>query len=252
MNLNSQLISKLASLHDTQFTGIVTITTKNAQAWNIYFYLGQLLWTESNIHRNRFWQRNLSKLCPQVTTTAHKFENINNDHTSDYYLINTLRENKLVTREKILELIECSAIDTFFEIFQYEAKETATFTVQAHPPLFLLKSGFNLSLPPLETVNLLKQAEQNWIDWTNKGLASCSPNLAPLLKNHQELQKELSPTIFQNMLRLLDGESTLRDLAIRMDKDVLEVTLGLIPYFFKGYLRLVEVPDIPKIYLKLE
>ena len=101
MNLNSQLISKLASLHDTQFTGIVTITTKNAQAWNIYFYLGQLLWTESNIHRNRFWQRNLSKLCPQVTTTEHKFENINNAHTSDYYLINTLRENKLVTREKI-------------------------------------------------------------------------------------------------------------------------------------------------------
>ncbi len=117
---------------------------------------------------------------------------------------------------------------------------------------FLLKSGFNLSLSPLETLNLLKQAEQNWIDWTNKGLACCSPNLAPILKNHQELQKQLSPIIFQNMLRLLYGESTLRDLAIRMDKDVLEVTLGLIPYFFKGYLRLEEVPDIPKIYLKLE
>ena len=110
MNLNSQLISKLASLHDTQFTGIVTITTKNAQAWNIYLYLGQLLWTESSIHRNRFWQRNLSKLCPQVTITEHKFENINNHHTSDYYLINTLRENKLVTTEKILELIKLCCI----------------------------------------------------------------------------------------------------------------------------------------------
>ena len=110
----------------------------------------------------------------------------------------------------------------------------------------------NLSLPPLETLNLLTQAEQKWMDWTNKGLASCSPNLAPVIKNHQELQKQLSPMIFQNMLRLLDGQSTLRDLASRMNKDVLEVTLGLIPYLFKGYLRLVEVPDIPTIYLKLQ
>ena len=251
MNLNSQLISKLASLHDTQFTGIVTITTKNAQAWNIYLYLGQLLWTESSIHRNRFWQRNLSKLCSVVVTTEPLFESLNNHHNSDYYLINTLREKKLVTREKIPELINRRVLETFWDIFQAEAQDNAKFTVIAHPPLFLLKSGFNLSLPPLETMNLLKQAEQNWMDWTNKGLASCSPNLAPVLKNHQELHQQLSPIIFQNMLRLLDGQSTLRDLASRMNKDVLEVTLGLIPYFFKGYLRLVEVPDIPKIYLKL-
>ena len=138
MNLNSQLISKLASLHDTQFTGIVTLTTKNAQAWNIYLYLGQLLWTESRIHRNRFWQRNLSKLCSVVPTTKPLFESPNNHHISDYYLINTLREKKLVTREKIRELINRRVLDTFGEIFQAEARDTASFRVTAHPPLFLL------------------------------------------------------------------------------------------------------------------
>ncbi|MDJ0531850.1 MAG: hypothetical protein QNJ70_05005 [Xenococcaceae cyanobacterium MO_207.B15] len=252
MNFNSQLISKLASLNHNQFTGIVTITTNNSQSWNIYLYLGQLLWTESSIHRNRFWQRNLSKLCPQVTTTQHKFERVKNNDISDYYLINTLRENKLVSREKLLKLINCSAIDTFFEILQNEAKAKIDFTIQEQQPLFLLKSGFNLSLTPSETPKLLKEAEGQWVNWTNKGLASCSPNLAPLLKNYQELKKQLSPIIFQNMLRLLDGKSTLRDLAIKMDKDVLEVANGLMPYFFKGYLRLLEIPDIPKIYLKIQ
>ena len=243
MNLNSQLISKLASLHDTQFTGIITVTTKNTQSWNIYLYLGKLLWTESTIHRNRFWQRNLSKLCPKLASTKHKFKNINPTYISDYYLINILLEDKLVSREHILELINLCVNDTFFEILQYESKESIDFIVKSHTLLFLLKSGFNLSLPPLQTLNLLAKAEQNWLDWLNKGLASCSPNLAPLIKNNQDLKKQLSPIIFENMQRLLDGKNTLRDLAVKMDKDVLEVTLGLIPYFFKGYLRLLEIPD---------
>ncbi len=136
MNLNSQLISKLASLHHTHFTGILTTTTKKGQAWNIYLYLGQLLWTESPIHRNRFWQRNLTKLCPKLTSTNHEFNNTNNNYISDYYLINILREHKLVSRENILELIKRSIIDSFFEILQYEAGEKATFLVKTHPLYF--------------------------------------------------------------------------------------------------------------------
>ncbi len=243
MNLNSPLISKLASLHDTQFTGIITVTTKNTESWNIYLYLGKLLWTESTIHRNRFWQRNLSKLCPQLASKKYQFKTINTSCISDYYLINVLLGDKLVTREKILELIDCCIKDNFFEILQYEFKHSINFAVQCHSPLFLLKSGFNLSLQPLKTLDLVAKAEQNWLNWLNKGLGSCSPNLAPLIKNNQDLEKQLSPIIFKNMTRLLNGKNTLRDLAVKMDKHVLEVTLGLIPYFFKGYLRLLEIPD---------
>lgn len=250
MNWNSQLISKLASLHDTQFTGIITVTTKNTQSWNIYLYLGQLLWTESSIHRNRFWQRNLSKLCPELTTKKHQLKNINCHYISDYYIINILRENNLISREKISELINRCIKDTFFEILQYELKDTIEFIVQLHSPLFLLKSGFNLSLVPLETLILLSEVEQDWRDWINKGLASCSPNLAPLIKKDRDLKNQLSPVIFDNMTRLLNGKNTLRDLASKMDKEVLEVTVGLIPYFFKGYLRLLEIPDTKKIVLK--
>ncbi len=251
MNLSIQLINKLAFLHHIQFTGILTTTTKKGQFWKIYLYLGQLLWTESTIHRNRFWQRNLTKLCPKLTSTYHEFNTINNNYISDYYLINVLRDNKLVCREKILELIKRNILDIFFEILQYEATDRATFFVKTYPPLFFLKSGFNLSLSSLPIFPLLEQAETNWINWKNKGLASCSPNLAPLLKQAQELEKQLSPIIFQNMLRLLDGKNTLRDLAIKMDKDVLEIALGLVPYFFKGYVRLLEVPDLPKIHFQV-
>jgi hypothetical protein len=49
------------------------------------------------------------------------------------------------------------------------------------------------------------------------------------------------------MQRMLDGKNTLRDLATQMDKDVFDVACALVPYFFKGYIRLVEIPDLPGI-----
>jgi hypothetical protein len=65
-----------------------------------------------------------------------------------------------------------------------------------------------------------------------------------LLQRGQDLQLQLPDLIFTNMSRLLDGQQTLRDLAIKLDKNVLDLTCGIIPYFFKGYLRLLEIADL--------
>ncbi|MEL6502611.1 MAG: response regulator, partial [Cyanobacteria bacterium J06623_1] len=65
-----------------------------------------------------------------------------------------------------------------------------------------------------------------------------------LLNRYQDLQTQLPDIIYANMSRLLNGKRTLRDLAVRMDKNVLDVTCGIVPYFFKGYLRLLEIADL--------
>ncbi|MGL4883195.1 MAG: hypothetical protein ACRC8K_19370 [Waterburya sp.] len=91
---------------------------------------------------------------------------------------------------------------------------------------------------------MLFKSQTAWSTWGSKGLASCSPHHAPLLNKYDELKQQVPDIILSNMSRLLDGKSTLRDLAIKMDKDVLEVTCGLVPYFFKGYLRFLEIPDL--------
>ncbi len=252
--MSSQLIKNLASFKEEKFTGAVTITSLRDRQWKVYFYLGMLLWTEGGAHTFRFWQRHFNRLCPQAKMKYFDQNNIYSQYSCDYDLLDLLLKKKLANRELILPLIEQRIREVFFDILQeeylqQEKKEPLTITsnnISAHN---LLKSGFNISLSPLDTLVVLSNSQEEWENWTGKGLASCSPNRAPVLKDYGELKAQVPAIIFQNMVRLLDGEHTLRDLAIKMKKNVFEVTCGLVPYFFKGYIKLVEIPDLPGLYI---
>jgi len=248
--MSSQLIKNLASFKREKFTGVVTITSLRDRQWEVYFYLGMLLWTEGGSHTFRFWQRQFQLLCPQANMKYFDQNNIYSQYSSDYHLIDILLKKKLTDRESIINLIEQKSKEVFFDLLQEEHLQRvhqkqlkiSDRSISAHN---LLKSGFNLSLSPLNTVVVLSEVKEDWDIWLGKGLASCSPNRAPILKDYEELKNQVPKIIFQNMVRLLDGEHTLRDLAVSMNKSVFEVTCGLIPYFFKGYIKLVEVPDLP-------
>ncbi len=252
--MSSQIIKNLASFKDEKFTGVVTITSLRDGQWKVYFYLGMLLWTEGGSHTFRFWQRNFKLLCPQAKMKYFDRNHIYSQYSCDYYLIEMLLKKKLANRELILSLIEQRIRGVFFDILQeeyiqQEKQEQLTISSDSISAHNLLKSGFNLSLSPLDTLVLLSNAQEDWDTWIGKGLASCSPNRAPSLKNDRELRAQVPAIIFQNMLRLLDGEHTLRDLAIKMNKNVFEVTCGLVPYFFKGYIGLLEIPDLPGLFI---
>ena len=252
--MSSQLIKNLASFKEEKFTGVVTITSPRERQWKVYFYLGMLLWTEGGCHTFRFWQRHLKLLCPQSKMEYFDHNNLYSQSFCDYYLIDLLLKKKLTKRESIINLIEKRIREIFFDILQEEYLQLANQTeliisgntTSAH---HLLKSGFNLSLSPIETLVLLSNTQSDWDTWLSKGIASCSPNRAPILKESEELKNQVPAIIFQNMERLMDGEHTLRDLAIKMNKNVFDVTCGLVPYFLKGYIKLVEIPDLPGLYI---
>ena len=50
--------------------------------------------------------------------------------------------------------------------------------------------------------------------------------------------------MFQNLSQLLDGKQTLRDLSIRMKRDIVTVVRSLLPYIQLGLVQLNEVGDI--------
>ena len=252
--MSSQLIKNVASLKEEKFTGVVTITSLRDRQWKVYFYLGMLLWTEGGVHTFRFWQRHFKALCPQAKMKYFDQNNIHSQYSCDYYLIDILLKKKLANRELIIPLIEKRIREVFFDILQeefvqQENQQQLKISDNSTSAHYLLKAGFNLSLSPLDTLVLLSNAQQDWNTWIGKGLASCSPNRAPILKVEEELRTQVPAIIFQNMVRLLDGEHTLRDLAIKMNKNVFEVTCGLVPYFFKGYIRLVDIPDLPGLFI---
>ncbi|MEL6438319.1 MAG: response regulator [Cyanobacteria bacterium J06621_8] len=64
------------------------------------------------------------------------------------------------------------------------------------------------------------------------------------MRKHNRLKEEVSGVVYQNFLRLLDGQRSLRDLSSRMGKDVRKLTSSLIPYVKQGLLDIIEISDI--------
>ena len=249
MNSHSKFIEKLIILEQELFTGVVIISTLENKQWKIYFYQGMLLWAEGGSHAYRFWQRYLNLLCPQADIKLFEQERIISNSSTDYYFISTLLNHKLASRQKVKLLIQTRIENILFDIFQVENKQSINIKSEAKSAYSLLKKNFNLTLSNFTVYQLLSKTYEKWSTWAGKGLTSCSPNLAPVLKKDTKIDQQVSPVIFKNMQRMLNGKKTLRDLAIQMDKDVFEITCALVPYFFKGYIKLVEVPDFPGVKL---
>lgn len=248
MTANNKLGEQLICLNRQKFTGILTITSQdNEQKWEIFFYLGKYLWTEGGYHVNRSWQRNFTYYCPGVKVSSIVLRKRNQPaiRSHHYYLINVLLQRKIIQREQAKALIKNRSQEIFFDLLQKEYNNSLNYDLQNTSAHYLLKAGFSSSLTFINLEKILFQSQMSWSTWGAKGLASCSPHHAPLLNKDRDLQKQLPDIIFANMSRLLNGKNTLRDLAMKMEKNVLDVTCGIVPYFFKGYLRLLEIPDLP-------
>lgn len=210
----------------------------------MFFNQGTYLWTEGGCHPNRSWRRNFRRYCPGVNTGIVVLREQPEMRSLHYCLLNILLQRKAIKREQAKALIQNRTQEIFFDLLQKEYNSDLSYTTENTSSHYLLKAGFNLSLAFINIEHVLFQSQTAWSSWGSKGLASCSPHHAPLIDRNRDLQQQLPDLIFSNMSRLLNGKRTLRDLAVRMDKNVLDLTCGIVPYFFKGYLRLLEIPDL--------
>ena len=245
MTANSRLGEKLISLHRQKFTGVLTITSQdNRHKWEIFFNQGQYLWVEGGYHPNRSWRRNLKYYCPDVNLDLVMRRQQPEVRSLHYCLLNILLQRKIVKRQQIKALIENYTQEILFDLLQTEYNSSLNYGVENTSSHYLLKAGFSLSLVSINLEQILFKSQTAWSTWGSKGLASCSPHHAPLLRRDRDLRDQLPEIIISNMSRLFNGKKTLRDLAVQMDKNVLDLTCGIVPYFFKGYLRLLEISDL--------
>ena len=242
----NKLVEQLIDLNRQEFTGVVTIKARDERyTWEMFFHSGEYLWTEGGYHPNRSWRRSFNYHFPKVDTDIilRQQANMRSPH---YSLLNTLLQRKAIERERAKALLITRSQEILFDLLQKEHNDALDFAIENTSAHYLLKAGFNLTFMPVDLEQAVSHVQTEWLTWTKKGLASCSPHHAPLLVRYQELQLQLPDLVYSNMSRLLNGKRTLRDLTLKMDKPILELTLGIVPYFFKGYLRLLEIPDLPQ------
>lgn len=240
----NKLSNNLIYFKKKQFTGQINIQGSAKTIWRIYLCLGRLVWADGGVHPHRSWKRLIDKYCPQADWYTLDIDLTRKSDCGDYHVLTMLLERKMIGREQAIELVKSRATEILFDLLHLEARQQLRVTSEVASTSSFLTSGMQMSISLVNIEQVLHDANQTWLIWQKKGLGNWSPNLAPMMRKQDRLREEVSGIVYQNFLRLLDGQRTLRDLSSRMGKDVRKLTSSLIPYVQQDLLDIVEVEDI--------
>ena len=108
----------------------------------------------------------------------------------------------------------------------------------------LSQDRFNSELIEVQSALVFQSAPQAWQGWRQAGLSHYSSNWASVIWDAEELRWRTSFFVSCNMMSQMNGDLTLRDLAIKYKQDLAALTQSILPYIHKELIGLVEVTDL--------
>jgi chemotaxis family two-component system response regulator PixG len=232
----------LESLKRLRFSGQLVFTSSKEEQWVFYLYLGHIMYATGGPHPVRRWQRNLDAHCPQWLTyrptLQHDLTNLKATDSGlswEYQLLSLWVTQQKITSEQAAKIIRSVIAEVLFDL------------VQAMRVIYQINQD-DLLPKPLVLIDIqeaIAQVQPYWRVWRNPTIADYSPNAAPIIKKPEELRQRTSQAAYQNLTQLLNGQRTLRDLAVQMKQDIVQVTRSLLPYIQWELVELISISDLP-------
>lgn len=217
--------------------GSLTHPRVSQNTWSLYFLFGRLLWANSSGHRFRRWRRAFTYHNPRLYSEALLPDSHDADPFWEYRVITSLVRSEQIQREQAIALIEYLLGEVLFDVFQsgatyYQEANTADIKRIGEP------------IAVLSPKQIFSTSYKRWQSWCKAELADYSPHLAPQMENAQELQNSIPAKAYETLNTLVDGESTLADIAVQTKQDILRFTKLLNPLIRKGFISLQSVSDL--------
>lgn len=237
----TQLENQIQTCSHNQFTGRLDLDIENVpdQQRSLYFSLGSLIWATGRLHPIRRWYRQLSRYCPQLLVAQEP----NIYHCPDYDLLAQLLRQGKIKKYEMEAVIEGQILELLFDIIQWGEKLAYRYGGQLTYRTITVDT-IDSKLYGMSTERALQDSKRLWEAWQRAGLEQYSPNLAPTILKHEKLQRQTSETVYYNLANHIDGNQTLRDLAVKMNRNLLLLTRPIKPYIYQGLITLENVEDI--------
>ncbi|MCW6038433.1 response regulator [Spirulina subsalsa FACHB-351] len=244
------ILSELGRYAQDKFTGKVTINLTAQKQWVLYLSIGRLVWAMGGKHPVRRWRRHLLKHCPQINPGQMSLRQNDLTECWDYNILVLLVRRQLSQTDPVLSTIQGIVGEVVFDILQNASlipratSAIPAISIQEAPGVRPSHLGV-LQNSVLELEGIVDKVQRQWQQWEAAGLKSISPNVAPVINSLAELEEETSPMVYKNLVTLITGKRTLRDLAWMMKQDTIDVTRSLVPYIQQRIIGLHSLPDLP-------
>lgn len=245
------------------FSGKLTVKGIAGEMWNIYLTRGVLTWATGGVHPKRRWRRQMYL----VTGQTPDFKQIDaREECWDYVELSRLSGKQQLSPSQLSEVVRGTLAEIFFDIVQ-TFEQPLHNLISEERPLVPLKAltgigdgmqveadagvaalpGHRFPMTWMPELSALQQQTQvAWKKWVQLGLYNFSPNLAPAIRNSEELRELTPEKLYRNLEVLLNGNRTIRDVALKtkQDKSQLSVARILSPYIRRKLVVLRRVKDL--------
>jgi two-component system, chemotaxis family, response regulator PixG len=247
------IISRFQYLSWGEFTGSLVIKVESGQAWEMLFYQGQIVWSIDRYRPNRLWQRLLRthvgcryidlELLYQAARHCRAAADLRQDPLWHYQGGIALMRLGEIDSVELTAMLTAAAQETIFDLLQYSQGQKLIFRSQ--PEAFAEQPSILVN-----TEEAISRSEIMWQEWDAQKLGNISPNKTPVIKHPVQLYRQTTPIIYQNLVQVITGKQTLREIALEIGEDLLLLTRSLTRYIQTGIIESIDLPDLPSPSLK--
>jgi two-component system, chemotaxis family, response regulator PixG len=242
------IVSRFQYLSWGEFSGSLQISVASGQAWEILFYQGQIVWSLDCDRPNRFWYRQirayldyrhlgLELLFQAAEHVQPRVFALNSNVCWQYQGLISLVMLAEITVAEAMAVLTTGAQEVIFDLLQYSQGQKLTFRSQ--PEMFVDRPSILVN-----TEQVLERAELMWQEWHTQRLGDISPNKTPAIAHPVQLYRQTTPIIYQNLVQVITGKRTLREISAEINEDLLLLTRSLTRYIQTGIIELLDLPDL--------
>jgi two-component system, chemotaxis family, response regulator PixG len=236
------IIQELLVLQQQRATGELVITHRNLSSpqWRLYFYLGRLIFATGGVHSVRRWYRAFKQHCSKEGRAW--LAEVKSD--SDFWEMDLLDQAVhlgYISAVQTRAIVQSIAQEVLFALVRQPA-----FTAQWNANSPNIQQATFLSIE--QVLNESQQLCQQWLgcgagDWQD-AILQISPDFAPVVRDAERLQTCVSPSVYSRLMKMMQGNLTLWDLAVCMQRSLPVVFRSLLPLIRQGAIELREIPDL--------
>ena len=240
--INSQeIIAESLQRIDRVFRGSLIIQGNDVLKWTLYFRLGHLSWATGGLNFHERLQRNLAIFCPQITSKVLKQIPVEYQPDREQQILVHLQGQGLITRSQMTSLMENIAVEVLFDAIQYG--ETNIDRLSCNKITAQKNNNLLLLLPVLDINLVFHRARTEWNRWQSAWLENYSPNLYPIIQQPDILKRFIKNSKQQKIINSINGNRTLRGLAIKSKQNIIDLTLFLISLIDSGAIIFANSPE---------
>ncbi|KYC35821.1 hypothetical protein WA1_05865 [Scytonema hofmannii PCC 7110] len=224
----ANLAKGLAVLSQQRATGELIFSSAN-EKWHLYLFLGRLLYATRETHRARRWYRVVTQDCPSWNFEDHNIT-LQKDELWEYHLLKLGLKQDRLTLTQAKSIVGKTIDEVLFDLVTHSKLNTHWVPKKLHP------------IALIDIKPCLYTAVEQRNRWRNMDLEELKPDTAPIVKQPNFENFRVCKDFF-GIIELVNGENTIWDLALQLQKPVITVANDVQQLVNKGILELSSIGD---------